>query len=374
MADVKRLSAAFDGGPNEDPREQEEEELLHDGEEEETKKPEEDDNWEFEDEGGEKGGKKAAEPEVKAEPKKKPETKPEAEDEVEIEEAEKEPPAEPEKEQDASEKAASAAEAKAAADERTKFKSVPYPRFRRELARRQQQALELAETKRQLEELTKRVGSFETSARGAADPEPDRAIDPVAHLEWQVRRQSSELETLKAAQKAPASPTAISAPEVPILTAAYLDSVEALKAEKPDFDAAYKHAVTQAFSRIAAQNPQASQAQVEAELQRLELIEVKNAIAAGIDPAERIYSVAVGLGYKPAKETKVADSKQQDVKSKVIDAAAEAARKKRASSIAGQGRTITRRPLTESDVEGMSNAELERFMDRNSGRSNPLAP
>lgn len=344
----KTLAGMFDGGPHEDPREAEAEELINDGEEEEEK-VEEDNNAEFEEEEAEE---------------EKPEVTHDDEDE-EKEEAEADKEAEAKEEKPVEEEKASEEEKE---DPKTKYQTIPYQRFRKELTKRHAMATELARTQSQLEDLKNRLADFEKAAGKAADPEPDKDIYPLEHTQWQVRQLQAQLNQKK---EEPQTGPFISDRERPVLMDFYRESVDAYKEEKADFDDAYAYAINATAARLAAQNPKATQDQITAAVQHLELQEVRFALNASQDPAERIYQIATQLGYR-AKMTE--NSAKAVVEDKVKAAADEAARRSRARTAVGKGVTINKRPLTEDDIEGMSNEELTKFMNRNSGRTNPLRP
>ena len=378
-----RLLAALDGGPHDDPREAEEKELLEDGQDEEDAKnavkDEDSKDVKFEDWAEEDEDKKPAkEPAMKEEPEeKKPVKAEEKEEKEEDKEADKEKDIELDEEGKVKVSEGEEVEVK----EELKSKTIPYERFRKELAKRHGQALTIQELRQELNAVKAAQQKQSTVAEEAADPKPDQSLDPLGYANWQIRQLAAEVKRMQAPAAAPAT---ISAEEIATLQELYVDSAKDYAAEHPDFagkdkdgnlTGAYGHAVAVTNRFINANYPQATPGQKEAIFQQMEMSAVRNAIRAGQDPAEAIVQFAVQNGYKPptgktagSKETE----KQNDVKERVLDAAADAARRRRATSVAGAGKTVSRRPLTEGDIDGMSNAELERFMRSNSGTSDPL--
>ena len=354
----KDLTDKLDGGPHDDPREKEDKELLDDGEVEEK---DSDESWAAaESAAGEiapksKEGKKEAD--VEADVEEKPDVEAEEKEETEEEVAK----TEKETETDAE----AAAEAKE--DEKTKYQTIPYPRFRKELTKRHQLAADLARSQGELAELRERMSKFEGAAQQAINPEPDAMADPLGHTQWEVKQLRQEL----AARSNPEPADTISPAESAALFGIYRESAAAFEEEHPDFMAAYKHILNVAAADLRLRYPNSTTDQLVAAVQAAEMREVKNVLAHGIDPAERVYELATLNGYRPEKTTV---EEKTTIRDKVVGAAAEAARKRRAASLATGGQTATKRPLTDADIDDMSNEELVKHMDRNSGRKNPLAP
>lgn len=386
MAQAPRgnLSAILDGGPHDDPREVEEEELLNDGEEE-VKEPEEDDNWDF-GQDGEATGKKSAKPAEKPAQDKEPDkkaAKPEAEpEEEEAEPAEEKVEAEPDKKPDAKtpeldEEGLVIEAALEKDDPKTANVSVPYKRFGKVIQERNAERLRSAELARSVRELQERLTKFEATTKKAAEPEPDAQLDPVGHLQWQVKQQAAQIEALK--PQAQAQTADLAPEEAAAIHDVYRESVDAFVPDHPEFAGAYQFIVNRTDQQLRGQFPTATVEQRTAMLQQMELKGVKQFIQSGQDPAVAVLNLAASLGYRVpmatgAQRKMAMGTGTETAKDRALDAATEAARKKRASTIAGSGRVTNRRPLTEADIDGMSNDETVGFMDRNSGRSNPLNP
>lgn len=352
------LIGMLDGGPHQDPREIEEEQLLNDGADADGAE----DEWgsDTTDPGGERPVRKAvAEPDAE-EPEEK-EEEPEPKEEV----AEEEPDAEPD-----TKPAAKKLEEKPKVDPKTEYKSIPYQRFRKELMKRHELAAEVAAARAESTDLKKRLESFEAGVKKAADPEPDASLYPQDHLAWKNRQLEARLAQLEkpAPREAPVAPQTADA----LVSALREDAESYTESEKPDFVDAYHHAVQATAQVVANMNPTWNQAQVAAHVNSLELSEVQAALRAGESPAARIYAIAERQGYKP----KAAPTKPgSGVRDRVTEAAADAGRRTRANSVVNKGapsreRETTR--LTEDEIERMSNSEIVRVMDRNSGRANPL--
>ena len=363
---LKHLAGVLDGGPHGDPREAEFEELLNDGEEEEgsgTGVHNDKEDWgeeEFSEKGvTEKGKAKSKEAEeeeaVEEEEKEEPKRKEEAEEEELEKEVEK-------KEEKAGEREVKEEEKE---DPKTKYQKIPYDRFKKELLKRKELALRAVQAEERARALEERMAAFERAAGKASDPEPDRNADPFAHQEWRIR----QLE-LQNAAKVPEAPKPRSQEFQNAVFNIYKDSADEFRAEHPDFNEAYTFAIGKTAEQIARQYPGATQEQITAAIRELEMGEVSNSLKNGIDPAERVYEIAKSMGFK----VKEGDSKGQGKADRIVEALATETARKKASSLASKGNGSGRKPLTIDDVEDMSNEELERFMDRNSGRSNPLKP
>lgn len=371
-ARVADLAGILDGGPHEDPREAEAEELLNDGEVEES--------WE-EDEHGEVAAKKPEK--AVAKPDKVIEKAVPAKPEV-LEKEEKE--AETGVETKADTKPASEEEETEPVDPKTQYKTIPYPRFRKELLKRHQLAADVAAERAKREDLERRLSAFEASATKAADPEPDPTLSPAEHISWENRQLKARLDKLETAQK-PVSAPALPPAAAEQLVQALREDAEEVKAERPDFMEAYNHAIRVAAGYFAQQAPGLTQDQLQGAVRQAELVEIRKALDAGESPAEHIYALALRNGYLPPKagkdSTVGAESEEKpDVgaaaaRDRVIEAAEDAARRKRAGTVAGKGaprRSSDEIALTEDQIDAMSNEELVKLMDANSGKRNPLSP
>lgn len=363
---VQHLAGVLDGGPHGDPREAEFEELLNDGEEEEkvgTGVHNDEEEWseeEFDEKGVQEKGKKPT-PKVEPEPEEEEEEKPKKGTDEPKKGEEEEPEAEPDKKPD--KVSAKKEEPVEEEDPKTKYQKIPYDRFKKELLKRKELALRAVQAEERSRGLEARMEAFEKAAKAATDPEPDRNVDPFSHQEWRIR----QLELKAAGEKKP-EPKPRSAEFQTFLHDSYKESADEFRAEHPDFNDAYGFALQKTAEQILRQYPNATQDQISGAVRELEMNEVNASLTKGIDPAERVYEIAKALGYKVKEGEQKAGTKTD----RVVEALATENAKKKSSSLATKGGGDTRKPLTIDDVEDMSNEELERFMDRNSGRPSPL--
>lgn len=368
----KHLAGVLDGGPHEDPREAEDEALLNDGEDEEAGTGVHNDDEEWDEEEFSEAGKaekfgKGAKPQPKAEDEeeekeeaeeKKPVKKEEKAEEKE-EEAEEEKEEQPPKDEETHEERESD-------DPKTKYKTIPYSRFKKELTKRKELALRAVQAEERAKAVEDRLSRFEQAAQKASDPEPDRSVDPLAHQDWRIRQlERSVVDKSKTAQPQPRSDALQR-----FLHQQYIESAQEFKADHADFDEAYEFTLRKTAENVIRQYPEATQEQVGQYIRTLEMNEAYAALNAGRDPAERVYEIAQGLGWTG----KAAAGEPSSKRSRVDDAVKEEALKAKSKSLAGKGTTGVKKDLTIDDTEDMSNEELLRFMDGNSGRKNPLKP
>ena len=232
----------------------------------------------------------------------------------------------------------------------------------RAFARQRKEAKELKEQLEQerqqrqamAERLAKLEGRAEAAPAPAAAPpledqEPDADLYPEDHARWELRQLKKELEEVK---KFKQSQEQVNTFQREVAGVQALEGQ--FKAKTPDYDDAVQFLVEKEKRMKRLLNPQATDAQLEAQIQAEKVGLFKQILAAGKNPAEMVYEIAKQDGWQP-KSSAPAASAAPAAKPK-LDAIAENQRK--AASIIGGSPADNSGSVTSDQIFNMSMEKL----------------
>lgn len=205
-----------------------------------------------------------------------------------------------------------------------------YARMRKEASDSKKRADALAEENARLKNPAPTV---QKKPEAAADPEPDRSLDPEAHLQWKIRRQDERMEKFdkylqtEQARKERESVTDSAMDE-------FVRHEDTFKAATPDYEAVTKFGLQKLTDRVIQQNPTLHGKELVEEIKKRVLTLAAQGQQLGFDPAEHLYLTSKNWGYQPPEQPKAeAEPKKPDFK-KIVDH-----KKKSASSLTPSGKS-----------------------------------
>jgi hypothetical protein len=292
-----------------------------------------------------------------------------AEIEKQIAESEQQQPAddvEPEAEQPATEQPEDQPAEQQADEEQPEdddFTSDDEKKYGRAFARQRREAkalkerLEQAERDRQAmaERLAKLEGRAEATPKPAEQPaledqEPDADLYPEDHARWEVRQLKKELEDVK---KFKQQQEQVSTFQREVAGVQALEGQ--FKATTPDYDDAVQFLVEKEKRMKRLLNPQATDAQLDAQIQAEKVSLYKQILAAGKNPAEMVYEIAKQDGWQPKGKQAAATPKPS--LNKLAD------NQRRAASIIGGTPAESSGKVTSDQLFSMSMQELMKKPD-----------
>jgi hypothetical protein len=230
----------------------------------------------------------------------------------------------------------------------------------RAFARQRQEAkslkerLEHAETERQAmaERLAKLEGRAEATPQAKEEPkledqEPDADLYPEDHARWEVRQLKKELEEVK---KFKQSQEQVSTFQREVAGVQALEGQ--FKAKTPDYDDAVQFLVEKEKRMKRLLNPQANDAQLEAQIQAEKVSLFKQILATGKNPAELVYEIAKQDGWQPKGAAPASAAKPK------LDTIVE--NQRRAASIIGGSPADNSGSVTSDQIFNMSMEKLVR--------------
>lgn len=176
------------------------------------------------------------------------------------------------------------------------------------------------EMQQQLAEMRGRVDGIGQQRQPEApkppeDPEPNKADDYGAWLEWRTRQSDREVQALKDSLKTFESDRETrqkeqeQASQYQQVMEQYATKAREFATEAPDFQQAYQHLIRSRVEELQALGYQPQQAVNQARQEELTI--AVNAMSQGANPAERLYNVAKMRGYQQQTEAAPAPTAQQ---------------------------------------------------------------
>jgi DNA repair exonuclease SbcCD ATPase subunit len=233
----------------------------------------------------------------------------------------------------------------------------------RAFARQRQEAkalkerLEQAERERQTmaERLAKLEGRAEATPKPAEQPaledqEPDADLYPEDHARWEVRQLKKELDEVK---KFKQTQEQVSTFQREVAGVQALEGQ--FKTTAPDYDDAVQFLVEKEKRMKRLLNPQATDAQLESQIQAEKVALFKQILAAGKNPAEMVYEIAKQDGWQPKGKQAAAAPKPS--LNKLAD------NQRRAASIIGGTPAESSGKVTSDQLFSMSMQELMKKPD-----------
>ncbi|MFN9116003.1 MAG: hypothetical protein ACK5XN_38645, partial [Bacteroidota bacterium] len=233
----------------------------------------------------------------------------------------------------------------------------------RAFARQRQEAkalkerLEQAEAARQA--MAERLAKLEGRAEATPAPEPKPALEeqepdadlyPEDHARWEVRQLKKELEDVK---KFKQQQEQVSTFQRQVAGVQALEGQ--FKATAPDYDDAVQFLVEKEKRMKRLLNPQATDAQLEAQIQTEKVALFKQILAAGKNPAEMVYEIAKQDGWQPKGKQAAATPKPS--LNKLAD------NQRRAASIIGGTPAESSGKVTAEQLFSMSMEQLQKKPD-----------
>lgn len=155
----------------------------------------------------------------------------------------------------------------------------------------------LQEKERQLEDLQKKIAELTGKIEKVTEiPPPDKTIDPLGYMTHQMERLQQQLDAMTAAQNEAKTQTTQEQQAQQFMNHVK-SQVSAFEKETPDYQDAYKHLMQtrmQDFKDLGMTDAQVSQ-----NLANEEMMITQQAIKAGKNPAEMVYTMAKRYGFKP---------------------------------------------------------------------------
>jgi len=243
------------------------------------------------------------------------------------------------------------------------FNSEDEKKRARAFARQRQEAkalkerLEQAEAARQAmaERLAKLEGRAEATPKPAEQPaledqEPDADLYPEDHARWELRQLKKEIEDVK---KFKQQQEQVSTFQREVAGVQALEGQ--FKATAPDYDDAVQFLVEKEKRMKRLLNPQATDAQLEAQIQAEKVSLFKQILAAGKNPAEMVYEIAKQDGWQPKGKQAAATPKPS--LNKLAD------NQRRAASIIGGTPAESSGKVTSDQLFSMSMQDLMKKPD-----------
>lgn len=230
--------------------------------------------------------------------------------------------------------------------------AADFARMRREKKAKEREADDL---RRQLEEARKPVQVVESkpTAEISVDPEPDRATKYEAWLEWNLRDQKREIDSLKGTVTKTTEET-----NNDRLVKAAVDEFQNyeqdFRAITPEYDQAAEFYTRQLSQSIKMLNPSATTAQIGQMIKNTVLSKASNYARQGLDPAEELFNEAVSFGFTAPSD----EQETVEIKPKLSKVAENRARN--AGTAGAKGRGGVPQHTRETAAE-MTNAEWVRL-------------
>jgi hypothetical protein len=205
------------------------------------------------------------------------------------------------------------------------------------------------------ERLAKLEGRAEATPKPAEQPaledqEPDADLYPEDHARWELRQLKKEIEDVK---KFKQQQEQVSTFQREVAGVQALEGQ--FKATAPDYDDAVQFLVEKEKRMKRLLNPQATDAQLEAQIQAEKVSLFKQILAAGKNPAEMVYEIAKQDGWQPKGKQAAATPKPS--LNKLAD------NQRRAASIIGGTPAESSGKVTSDQLFSMSMQDLMKKPD-----------
>lgn len=202
----------------------------------------------------------------------------------------------------------------------------------------------LQEKERQLDDLNKKIAELTGKIEKASEtPPPDKTLDPLGFMTHQMEKLQAQLDAMTAAQTAAKDQTTQETQAQQFMNHVK-GQVAAFEKATPDYQDAYKHLMTtrsQDFKDLGMNEQQINQ-----NLANEEMMITRQALAAGKNPAEMVYTMAKRYGFKAA-----AVKVEPDNKLATIQKGLEAAKTGERSTPPDAGKVTLETALNVSDRE-----------------------
>jgi hypothetical protein len=180
----------------------------------------------------------------------------------------------------------------------------------------------LQEKERQLEELNKKVAELTGRIDKAAEvAPPDKTLDPLGYMTHQMEKLQAQIDAMTKAQTESQTQTQQQKDAEQFMNT-IRSQVQAFEKATPDYQEAYKHLMNtrmQDFTDLGM-----TKEQIQQNLANEEMLITRQALAAGKNPAELVYSMAKRYGFKAAPAPVAPENKLETIKkgmeaSKTVD-------------------------------------------------------
>lgn len=197
---------------------------------------------------------------------------------------------------------------------------------------------------------------IEAKSEEVKDVEPDKDLDPDAHIRWELRQERAErlklqndFQQVKLREQMNEGKAEIRAFE------------EAFKVTDSEYSSAKEYLIQGTFNQVKAANPGVSDALIKKEVERLEIIEAAKAVKMGYDPALHFKMMAIRNGWQPQPKDSSKEEKPE-IKSKIDLKTLEINKKKTANLIDGSSRGKVGDPSSD-ELVNMTIRDLAKIED-----------
>jgi|ERR1700692_220955 len=170
----------------------------------------------------------------------------------------------------------------------------------------------LQEKENQLNELQKKIAELTGKIDRAAEvPAPDKTLDPLGYMTHQMEKLQAQIDAMTKAQTETTAQTQQQR-EAEQFMNTVRSQVAAFEKATPDYQEAYKHLMTtrmQDFTDLGM-----TKEQIQQNLANEEMLITRQALAAGKNPAELVYSMAKRYGFKAAPAPVAPENKLDTIK------------------------------------------------------------
>lgn len=213
----------------------------------------------------------------------------------------------------------------------------------------------LAERLARLEGFTEGRNPIPPAAENAEDKEPDEELYPEDWNKWQIRQLKKQIETISKSAKELAAERHYAKEQQGVQA---LENQFKEKSGASDYDDAIKFLADKEMRLKKILRPNASQAELQAELDQQKVQFFREIYKAGQQPAEVLYRLAKEDGWTPKSAQKQPSDRPRVNLDKVADN-----QRRAASLIGGSNATKAGTTITSDQLFSMSMSELTRLPD-----------